>query len=115
MIYSLGYRPLDVTISPRSIHQVPPYQNIDCLVTGAPGPISVNWYHDNTEGWPISSYGRIHVEQIINVSSGFDIGLRLILNSSFPDYDSGWYICVAMSNWEKAEHSLNIKFSISSR
>lgn len=114
MIHFLGYRPL-IIISPRNIshwEQLPPYQNLDCLVTGAPGPITINWYHGNTSE-PISSFGRIHVEQLNNASV-FDGGLRLVLNSSFPDRDSGTYICVAMSNWEQVEQSININFTIHS-
>lgn len=113
VIHSLGYRPLNITISPENIKQVPPYQNVDCLVTGTPGPITINWYYNNTQGWPIFSSGRIRVEQITS-GSGYDAGLRLVLNSSFPDYDSGVYICVAKSDWEEVERSVIINFTIDS-
>lgn len=104
----LGYHPLNITITPRSIHQVYPYQNIDCLVTGAPGPLTINWYYNSQ---PLSIIGRIYVEYIDNVI-GYDNGLRLVLNSSFPEYDSGVYVCIAKTDWERAEQGLNINFMI---
>ena len=95
-----------------------PYQNIDCLVTGAPGPLTINWYYNTIQGQPISIDGRIYVEHIdsVHIDSviGYDNGLRLVLNSSFPDYDSGVYTCIAKTDWEQAEQSLNVNFMISS-
>lgn len=115
MNHSLGYRPLNIVISPRHGYhwqQVPPYQNLDCLVTGAPGPIIINWYYGSTHGQPIPSIGRVHAEHVI--SSGYDGGLHVVLNSSFPDHDSGVYICVAKTDWEQVEQSININFTINS-
>jgi len=91
-----------------------PYQNVDCLVSGGPGPVTVNWYHKNTNGEPISSHGRIRVEEMIS-DGVFDVGLRLVLNSSLPYYhpDAGLYICVAKNDWEQVEQILNISFAIS--
>ena len=104
---------MNITVAPVSVWQVPPYHDVDCLVTGAPGPITIRWYYGNTRGWPIASSGRIHVEQVIssNVNDG---GLRLVLSSSFPDYDNGVYICVASNGWEVVEQSLTINFTIGS-
>lgn len=116
MIHCLGYHPLTI-VSPSNSYrwqQTRPYQNLDCLVTGAPSPIAVNWYHKNIDGRPISSHGRIHVEQLISSDGEFDAGLRLVLNSSLPNHDpdTGLYVCVAKNVWEQVERSLNITFAI---
>ena len=111
MIRSLGYRPLRVTIRPERIqHSVPLDQNVDCLVTGGPGPFTISWYYNTTRGRPFFTSGRIYVERTGSID-GYDDGLRLILNSSLPELDSGVYICVAKTEWEEAEQSIDVDIS----
>lgn len=100
-----------MTIHPVNTQQVPPYQDLDCLVTGAPGPIHINWYYNSIHGRPIADGGRIHVAKISN-GSGYEGGLRLVLKSAFPRYDSGIYICVAKTDWEVTKQSLRINLTI---
>ena len=86
---------------------MPPDQNVDCLVTGGPGPFTISWYYNASNCRSFSTSGRIHVEHIGSIN-GYDDGLRLILNSSLPEHDSGVYICVAETEWEKVEQSIEI-------
>ena len=107
----LAYSPLNIVISP--IHgnhwqQVPPYQNLDCLVTGAPGPLDIEWYYMSTPSQLLSTIGRIRVDHVS--SSEYDGGLRLVLNSAFPIHDSGVYTCVAKNGWEQVKQTINIDF-----
>jgi len=107
-----GYQPLSITYNHDNNpwQQVHPYSNVDCMATGGPGQVTIKWYHQNDI---IPYYGRIRVEDI--TMANFTV-LRLVLESAFPDIDSGLYKCVANNEWhDPVERSLVIDFGITGR